>query len=108
MLFYKRHNGENEEFAEDVWIVEAPSSVLANSWNSFGRNDGTTGLELAASAVTVRSGTLHITNLHVDSKFVIIAEVNDVVAAVAGALGKPKVTAWTGSRNDLPPIDTYE
>jgi hypothetical protein len=44
-----------------------------------------TGLEPAASAVTVPSGTLHIANFHVDSEFVIVAEVNDVVAAVAGA-----------------------
>jgi hypothetical protein len=48
---------------------------------------GTTGLEPAASAVTVPSWTLHITHLHVDSEFVIVAEVNDVVAAVAGAAG---------------------
>ena len=48
---------------------------------------GTTGLEPAASAVTVPSGTLHITNLHVDPEFVIVAEVNDVAAAVAGASG---------------------
>jgi len=25
LLFYKRHNGEIEEFAEDVWIVEGPN-----------------------------------------------------------------------------------
>jgi len=45
------------------------------------------GLEPAASPVTVPSGTLHITNLHVDSEFVIVAEVNDVVAAATGASG---------------------
>jgi hypothetical protein len=46
---------------------------------------GTTGLEPAASAVP--SGTLHIANLHVDSEFVIVAEVNDVMATFAGASG---------------------
>ena len=45
------------------------------------------GLEPAASAVTVPSGTLHITNLHVDSEFVVVAEVDDVVAAATGASG---------------------
>ena len=45
------------------------------------------GLEPAASAVTVRSGTLRITNLHVDSEFVVVAEVDDVVAAATGASG---------------------
>src|SRR5215467_8312959 len=39
------------------------------------------------SVAIVPSGTLRITNLHVDSEFVIVAEVNDVVAAVAGASG---------------------
>ena len=45
------------------------------------------GLEPVASAVTVPSGTLHITNLHVDSEFVVVAEVDDVVAAATGASG---------------------
>jgi len=45
------------------------------------------GLEPTASAVTVPSGTLHITNLHVDSEFVVVAEVDDVVAAATGASG---------------------
>ena len=45
------------------------------------------GLEPATSAVTVPSGTLHITNLHVDSEFVVVAEVDDVVAAATGASG---------------------
>ena len=64
----------------------APLSVAAKFVESkeWG-NDGT--LTRAASAVTVPSGTLHITNLHVDSEFVIVAEINDVVAAVAGASG---------------------
>ena len=44
-------------------------------------------VEPAASAVTVPSGTLHITNLHVDSEFVVVAEVDDVVAAATGASG---------------------
>ena len=48
---------------------------------------GTTGLEPTASAVTVPSGALHITNLHVDSEFVVVAEVDDVVAAATGASG---------------------
>ena len=43
--------------------------------------------EPAASTVTVPSGTLHITNLHVDSEFVVVAKVDDVVAAAAGASG---------------------
>lgn len=45
------------------------------------------GLKPAASAVTAPSGTLHITNLHVDSKFVVVAKVDDVVAAATGASG---------------------
>jgi hypothetical protein len=45
------------------------------------------GLEPAASAVTVPSGTLHITNLHVDSEFVVVAEVDDVVAAATSDSG---------------------
>ena len=49
-----------------------------------------TGIEPAdprSLAVTVPSGTLHITNLHVDSEFVVVAEVDDVVAAATGASG---------------------
>src|SRR5262249_20772149 len=56
----------------------------------------------AASAVTVPSGTLHITNLHVDSKFVIVAEVNDVVAAVAGASGTTQALSTDRKQKRLP------
>ena len=68
----------------------------------FGRNGGTTGLEHAASAVTVPSGTLHITNLHVDSEFVIVAEINDVVAAVAGASGTTQALSMDRKHKRLP------
>jgi hypothetical protein len=63
---------------------------------------GTTGLEPAASAVIVPSGTLHIANLHVDSEFVIVAEVNDVVAAVAGASRTPQALSMDRKQKRSP------
>jgi hypothetical protein len=64
--------------------------------------EGTMGLEPAASAVTVPSGTLYITNLHVDSEFVIVAEVNDVVAAVAGASGTTQALSMDRNQKRFP------
>ena len=64
---------------------------------------GTTRLEPAASAVTVPSGTLPIANLHVDSEFVIVAEVNDVVAAVAAASGTTQALSMGRKQNRCPP-----
>jgi len=63
---------------------------------------GTTGLEPAASAVIVPSGTLRITNLHVDSEFVIVAEVNDVVAAVAAASGTTQALSMDRKQKRCP------
>jgi hypothetical protein len=60
------------------------------------------GLEPAASAATVPSGMLHITNFHVDSVFVIIAEVNDVVAAVAGASGTTQALSMDRNQKRCP------
>ena len=63
---------------------------------------GTTGLEPAASGAIVPSGTLRITNLHVDSEFVIVAEVNDVVAAVAGASGTTQALSMDRKQKRCP------
>ena len=54
------------------------------------------------SAGTVPSGALHITNLHVDSEFVIVAEINEVVAAVAGACGTTQALSMDRKHIRLP------
>ncbi len=47
-------------------------------------------------------------NLDLGFEFLIVTEVNDVVAALAGAPLTTQRLGMTGSRNDASPIITYE